>query len=156
MHRECAYPGTNRDLALRRHMDAEASGVVHEAGVAGDDVVAVDAAEAQRIRPVCASIFERDGVPSVVRNKTTPVPRTRRPKRFTTDLFAGRQRCTNSYGGGSRSGDRGSMIASLMRSSSHSPRLHRSRTSRGERQRETQTIMYSFEACSSSLSTESR
>ena len=33
---------------------------------------------------------------------------------------------------------------------------HRSSVSRGERHRETQTIMYSFEACSSSLSTESR
>ena len=61
MHREGAYSGTNRNLALGGHIDAEAVSVVREAGVAGDNTVAVDAAEAQRIGPVRASILERDG-----------------------------------------------------------------------------------------------
>ena len=49
MHGEREYASTSRDFALRRHVDAEALGVVNEAGVAGDDVVALDAAEAERV-----------------------------------------------------------------------------------------------------------
>src|SRR6476469_3907785 len=60
VHRERGYSGTNRNLALGGHMDAEAVSVVREAGVAGDNTVAVDVAETQRIRPVRASILERD------------------------------------------------------------------------------------------------
>src|SRR4029453_11004888 len=47
-------------LALCWHVDAEASSVVHETGVARDDVVPVDATEAERVRPVCTPILQRD------------------------------------------------------------------------------------------------
>jgi hypothetical protein len=41
-------------------MDAEAASVVHKAGVARDNPVTVDPAKAQRIRPMSATILERD------------------------------------------------------------------------------------------------
>src|SRR4029450_8110387 len=54
------YPSANRNLALRRDMDAEASGVVDEAGVAGNDVVSLDATKAERIWSVSAPVLQRD------------------------------------------------------------------------------------------------
>jgi hypothetical protein len=136
-------------------MDAEAASVVAKAGVAGDDPVAIDAAEAQWIRPMRASIFERDGGSVGRAEEDNTGPQHPSAQRFTANVLAGSDgvptvarvdlapvaaaRCLRAHG-----------------FSSHSPRLHRSSTSCGERQRETQTIMYSFEARSSSLSTESR
>jgi hypothetical protein len=41
-------------------MDAETSGVVDEAGVARDDVVSLDVAEAERVGPVGAAVLQGD------------------------------------------------------------------------------------------------
>ena len=53
----------NGDLALGRHVNAEAASIVREARVAGDDAVAIDSSETQRIGPVGATIFECDSGP---------------------------------------------------------------------------------------------
>jgi hypothetical protein len=71
-------------------MDAEAASVVREAGVAGDNAVAVDAAEAQRIRPVRASIFERYGGSVGRAEEDDTSPKDPSPQGFTTNVFAGR------------------------------------------------------------------
>jgi hypothetical protein len=90
MHWVGAYPSTNRDLALRRHVDADASGVVDEAGVAGDDMVPVDPAEAERIGPVSAPILERNrcSIGGAVQDDSGTEGAS--TERFPADLVAGR------------------------------------------------------------------
>ena len=91
MYRECAHPGTDRDLALCRHVDAEASGVVHEPGVAGHDVVSLDASKAEGVRPVRAPIFQRDSRSVCGAEQDDSGVEGTSTQRFPTDLFAGGQ-----------------------------------------------------------------
>ena len=154
MYRECAYARADGDLALCWHVDAEAAGVVREAGVAGDNAVAINCGRGSADKAGARSgPRARPAVPSVVRNKTTPVPSTRRPSGFATNVRAGRHRVPAVAWM-----DLDPIAAALTLAGSWACLLssQRSRVNCGERQRETQTIMYSFEARSSSLSTESR
>ena len=134
MQRKCAYPGTNRNFALGGYIDAETVSVVGKTGVAGNNPVAIDATQAQGIGPVCAPIFQSDRGSVGDTKEPTPVPRTRRPSGLGQPPRWWRRR-TNSYADESRSDKWGSRIAG----SWISHLLHKSRVSRGDRQRDTQT-----------------
>jgi hypothetical protein len=71
-------------------MNAEAASVVREAGVAGDNTITVDAAKAQRIRPVRASIFECYGGSVGRAEEDDTGPKDPSPQGFTANVFAGR------------------------------------------------------------------
>jgi hypothetical protein len=71
-------------------MNTEAASVVREAGVAGDNTITVDAAEAQRIRPVRASIFECYGGSVGRAEEDDTGPKDPSPQGFMANVLAGR------------------------------------------------------------------
>jgi hypothetical protein len=71
-------------------MNAEAASVVREAGVAGDNTITVDAAKAQRIRPVRASIFECYGGSVGRAEEDDTGPKDPSPQGFIANVLASR------------------------------------------------------------------
>jgi hypothetical protein len=92
VYRECAYARADGDFALCWHVDAEAAGVVREAGIAGDNAIAINSAEAQWIRPVRATVLERDRSPVGGSEQDDTCSEHPAAQWFATDLRAGRHR----------------------------------------------------------------
>src|SRR5512132_4410197 len=89
MHRKGLHSSANRDFALGRHMDTEATSVVRKAGGAGDNAVTNDAPEAQRVRPMRAAILERDRGSLGRSEQDNACIEHASAQRFAADLLAG-------------------------------------------------------------------